>query len=869
MGKALVIVESPAKAKTINKYLGKDYVVKSSLGHIRDLPTSSVLFREKIQCITFGTNQKIKKHEKISLFHRMGVNPFDNWEATYRILPGKEKVVSELQVLAEQADHVYLATDLDREGEAIAWHLMEVIGGDTSRYSRVVFNEITQSAIYQAFQNPGSLNIYRVHAQQARRFMDRIVGYMISPILWKKIARGLSAGRVQSVAVRLVVERERAIKSFIPAEYWDLHAALYTIAGVSLQMQVTHHLQKSLCAVNKKKIDTAISLLSKARFIVAHCIDEITNVQPREPFSTSTLQQAASIHLGFSVHQTMTMAQKLYEAGHITYIRTDSKNLSQDSIIMVRRYIKSEFGEKYLPSKEYLYTTLNNQLEAHEAIRPSDVNMLSTQLKNVKDDAKKLYHLIWRQFVACQMGPAQYHSRTLIVNAEDFKLKTKGRTLLFDGWTKVMKPRYEDYTDCQLPQLVVGSELILEKMLPSQHFTKPPSRFNEPLLVRELEKRGIGRPSTYASIISTIQDRGYVKMQDRRFYAEKIGEIVTDRLTENFSDLMNYDFTAKMEDSLDQIANNILEWKIILDDFFIKFSEKVKIAGKDDADGGMRTNQMVSTSIECSNCKQKMGIRTARTGVFLGCISYVLHPKMRCKGTVNLIPESMVSNIFEGDDVASSRDATALKGKRYCKLCGLSMDPYFMDHQRKLHVCSRNPECSGYEIEYGEFKLKGSKGPTIQCEKCGSDMPIKIGRFGKYIACINNDCKNTRKIMRNGNIAPEKIEPVPLPELICQKSDAYFVLRDGSAGVFLAAHTFPKSRETRAPQVEELQRYRDRLPKKLHYLTDAPVMDAEGNKSTVYFNRKTKKQYVATKKDGKNTGWCAYFMNGKWDESQK
>ncbi|VFP84212.1 DNA topoisomerase 1 [Candidatus Erwinia haradaeae] len=865
MGKALVIVESPAKAKTINKYLGDDYIVKSSLGHIRDLPTGSTLPQDRMKGVTLRTTNRIKKNQKISLFYRMGVNPFNSWEATYYILPGKAKVVSEIKALAAQADHVYLATDLDREGEAIAWHLAEVIGGDISRYSRVVFNEITQSAIDEAFKNPGALNINRVHAQQARRFMDRIVGYMISPILWKKVARGLSAGRVQSVAVRLIVEREREIKSFIPREYWALHAALKTVDGVNIRMQVTHHMKKSFCPVNEQKIHTAVTRLSQARFVVENFTDKVINVQPREPFITSTLQQTASIRLGFSVHQTMIIAQKLYEAGYITYIRTDSKNLSQDSIIMVRRYIKREFGEKYLPSKEYVYTALDTRHEAHEAIRPSDVHVISDQLHNMQEDAKKLYTLIWRQFVACQMRPAQYHSRTLMVDAGGFKLKTKERILFFDGWTRVMQPLNEGKDNCKLPKLVVGSELILENILKSQHFTKPPFRFNESLLVRELEKRGIGRPSTYSSIISTIQDRGYVKMHDRRFYAEKIGEIVTDRLINNFPDLMSYDFTAKMEDNLDQIANNTIGWKFILDNFFIQFSEKVSIAEKDYHEGGMRPNQMVSTSIECPTCQQNMGIRTARTGVFLGCVSYTLNSKKRCKKTVNLIPENTVLNILE----CNSMDAYSSRPQCYCKLCGLTMDVYFIDHQRKLYICARNPECIGYEIEYGEFKLKGYTGQVIQCEKCGADMPIKIGRFGKYIACTNHDCKNTRKIMRNGNIAPVKIDPVPLPELICTQSDAYFVLRDGASGLFLAAHTFPKSRETRAPQVEELQRYRDLLPQQWHYLTNAPTMDAEGNKSTVHFSRKTKKQYVSTRKNGKKTGWCAYFINGQWEELQK
>ncbi|GBO48739.1 type I DNA topoisomerase [Pectobacterium versatile] len=866
MGKALVIVESPAKAKTINKYLGNDYVVKSSVGHVRDLPTSGSVSKKSADSTTKDkTKKKVKKDEKSALVNRMGVDPYHGWKANYEILPGKEKVVSELKTLAENADHIYLATDLDREGEAIAWHLREIIGGDDQRFSRVVFNEITKNAIKQAFEKPDTLNIDRVNAQQARRFMDRVVGYMVSPLLWKKIARGLSAGRVQSVAVRLIVDREREIKAFVPEEYWELHADLLAGSDIQLQMQVTHDNGKPFKPVNKEQTHAAVSLLENARYVVADREDKPTSSKPGAPFITSTLQQAASTRLGFGVKKTMMMAQRLYEAGYITYMRTDSTNLSQDALTMVRGYIGEEFGKRYLPESANLYSSKENSQEAHEAIRPSDVGVLADNLKDMEADAQKLYQLIWRQFVACQMTPAQYDSTTLIVEAADYQLRAKGRTLRFDGWTKVMPALRKNDEDRTLPTVSVGEALSLQKLLPGQHFTKPPARYSDASLVKELEKRGIGRPSTYASIISTIQDRGYVRAENRRFYAEKMGEIVTDRLEENFRELMNYDFTARMESRLDQVANNQAEWKAVLDEFFNEFSQQLEKAEQDPEEGGMRPNAMVLTSIDCPTCSRQMGIRTASTGVFLGCSGYALPPKERCKTTINLIPETEVLNVLEGDDA----ETNALRARRRCEKCGTAMDSYLIDNQRKLHVCGNNPACDGYEIEAGEFRIKGYDGPIVECEKCGSEMHLKMGRFGKYMACTGETCSNTRKILRNGDVAPPKEDPVPLPELPCEKSDAYFVLRDGAAGVFLAANTFPKSRETRAPLVEELVRFKDRLPEKLRYLADAPVADKDGNKTQVRFSRKTKQQYVSSEKDGKATGWSAFYIDGKWVEGKK
>ncbi|POG24366.1 type I DNA topoisomerase [Aeromonas bestiarum] len=866
MGKSLVIVESPAKAKTINKYLGKDYVVKSSVGHVRDLPTSGSASNEPkkpvIRGIKLSESEKAAK-DRNALFSRMGINPTAGWQANYQILPGKEKVVSELQSLAAKADTIYLATDLDREGEAIAWHLREIIGGDDSRYKRVVFNEITKTAIQEAFAQPSELNIHRVNAQQARRFLDRVVGYMVSPLLWKKLARGLSAGRVQSVAVRLIVDKEREIKAFVPVEFWDLNADLLTGDKADLCMEVVSRNGADFKPVTQAETFAAVAALEGVDYKVVNREDKPTGSKPSAPFITSTLQQAASTRLSFGVKKTMMMAQRLYEAGYITYMRTDSTNLSKEAVEALREYIGEQYGAAYLPSEPNLYGSKAGAQEAHEAIRPSSVLVTAEMLEGMEPDAMRLYDLIWRQFVACQMTPAQYDSSTLTVKAGEFELKARGRTLRFAGWTKALPPMGRKGDDSQLPAVTVGEILKLVKLDPRQHFTKPPARFTEAALVRELEKRGIGRPSTYASIISTIVDRGYVRVESRRFFAEKMGEIVTDRLVENFVELMNYEFTAKMEDKLDGIAEGSLEWKKVLDAFYEEFTQELAKADRDAEEGGMRANQMVLTDIDCPDCGRKMGIRTATTGVFLGCSGYALPPKERCKKTINLVSADEFVSATDGDEA----ETEALRAKHRCGVCGTAMDAYIIDDSRKLHVCGRNPDCDGYEIEKGQFKLKGYEGPSIECDRCGSEMQLKNGRFGKYMGCTSETCKNTRKILKNGDIAPPKEDPVPLPELKCTQSDAHFVLRDGAAGLFLAASNFPKSRETRAPLVEELKRFKDRLSPKHQYLADAPASDPDGNASIVRFSRKTKEQYVMTEVNGKATGWTAHYDNGKWQES--
>ncbi len=871
MGKSLVIVESPAKAKTINKYLGPDFIVKSSIGHIRDLPTSGdgtnkadpkERAAQAARTRKMAPKQKAaykKKNARQQLVRRMGIDPDHGWAATYQILPGKEKVVHELAKLAANSDAIYLATDLDREGEAIAWHLKEAIGGDPSRYQRVVFNEITKKAITEAFERPTTLDMDRVNAQQARRFLDRVVGFMVSPLLWSKVARGLSAGRVQSVAVRVIVEREREIRAFVPEEYWEIHADLATTKAEHIRFQVRKHNGQEFRPAKESIARAATAELEKLPYVVSKREDKPTRSKAPAPFITSTLQQAASTRLGFGVKKTMMMAQRLYEAGYITYMRTDSTNLSADAVAACREYIGANFPPSYLPEQPRVFSSREGAQEAHEAIRPSDVSVLQSALNGMERDAERLYELIWRQFVAGQMPDAEYTSTLVTTAAGAYELSAKGRIIRFDGYTRVLVPAGRKNDDDVLPDVREGGTLRLNKLDPAQHFTKPSSRYGEASLVRELEKRGIGRPSTYASIISTIQERGYVRLENKRFYAEKMGDIVTQRLQTSFKELLDYGFTASMEKHLDEVAQGTLEWHDLLDNFYAEFSTLLEKAGEDEP-LGMQPNQPTMTDIECATCGRPMQVRTASTGVFLGCSGYALPPKERCKHTLNLTAgdEAIME---DADDEAESR---LLRSKHRCALCNTAMDSYLIDERRKLHVCGNNPDCAGFEVEEGKFKIKGYDGPTLECDKCSAQMQLKNGRFGKYFGCTAQDCKNTRKLLRNGEAAPPKMAPVPMPELQCQKVVDHYILRDGAAGLFLAASQFPRNRETRAPLLTELLAHQSEIDPKYSFLFSAPVADSEGNPAQVRFSRKTKEQYVMTESDGKATGWKAFYHQGKW-----
>jgi DNA topoisomerase-1 len=664
------------------------------------------------------------------------------------------------------------------------------------------------------------------------------------------------------VAVRLIVEREREIRKFVPEEFWQMHADLSPgKAEKPVRFEVTRHDGKTYRPENEKQSNEHFERLNRGDFSVAKREDKPTKSRPSAPFITSTLQQAASNRMGFSVKKTMMLAQRLYEAGYITYMRTDSTNLSQDAVSSVRDFIQSQYGDRYLPEKPRVYGSKEGAQEAHEAIRPTDVSRKSDAITGLEKDAEKLYDLIWRQFVACQMADAEFLSTSIVVANGDYELRTRGRIMKFDGFLRAAPQSSKKDEDIALPDIQVGQALDLVKLDPSQHFTKPAPRYTEASLVKELEKQGIGRPSTYASIISTIQDRGYVRLQNRRFYAEKMGEIVTERLTESFSNLMDYDFTARMEGELDEIAEGEVDWKKVLNDFYGNFRQQLENA-ESSGEKGMRANTPTETDIPCPSCGRNMQIRVASTGVFLGCSGYSLPPKERCKQTINLVSGDEV--VSADEDVEGEGETRLLRKKRRCPKCGTAMDSYLIDEKRKLHVCGNNPDCSGYEVEEGTFRIKGYDGPTLECDKCGAEMQLKTGRFGKYFGCTNTECKNTRKLLKNGEPAPPKMDPVPMPELQCQKVDDTYVLRDGASGLFLAASKFPKNRETRPPLVMEIKPHRKEIDPKYDYLMDAPEKDPEGNPTVIRYSRKSKEQYVMSEKDGKATGWSAWYENGRW-----
>jgi len=871
MSKSLVIVESPAKAKTISKYLGSDYIVESSVGHIRDLPKKAAP-NSKRASIPKGISpeEKIRLkaiNDRNRLVRRMGIDPDNGWIADWQIIPEKEKVIKSLKKAAKGVDHIYLATDLDREGEAIAWHLKEALGPEKYEYSRVRFNQITKSAIIDSFDDPKEIDIDLVKAYRARRFLDKVIGFELSPLLWKKIARGLSAGRVQSVALRVLDERERLIQEFIPEEYWEVSMTLYKDTSI---IPFNLNRKKSEPLLKEDEARKIQSLIESSNLSINEITKKPVKVKPKAPFITSTLQQAASTKLSFTVKRTMRVAQKLYEAGHITYMRTDAPSLSKESIQDARNYIGERIGKKYLTNAPRIYSSTENAQEAHEAIRPTNAYMTSDDLMKHTEEEKRLYQLIWQQYIACQMPDAEYLSTSAKINIGEYTFSAKGREVIFDGYTKVSQPIKSDNDDI-LPPLEEGESLNLNEVKLDQKFTKPPSRYSEAALVKELEKKGIGRPSTYANIISTIQDRGYVEIQNRRFFVKKIGHIVAERLIESFDDIMDYEFTANLENNLDRVAQGELDWKSVLDDFYNAFQKDLVSASMED--GGMRSNKPTSTNILCPDCNSSsMVIRNSSNGVFLGCSGYENTGDDKCKKTLNLV---------SGDEAISiddNEEAENLLIKKRCPKCDTSMDNYLIDESRKLHVCGKSPDCDGYIIEEGQFKIKGYDGPTLECHKCGAEMQLKTGRFGKYFGCLNDNCGATRALQRNGEPKPLTMEPIELPELKCLKCEDHYLLRDSMKGLFLAASQYPKNRETRAPKVEEIKDLKEQLitacrflpNKDKHlYLLSAPEKDKDGNPYVIRYNRTEDTHYVASEKDGKKTKWTALFSNDEWVQNLK
>ncbi|HOX95802.1 MAG TPA: type I DNA topoisomerase [Candidatus Woesebacteria bacterium] len=604
--KKLVIVESPTKTKSLAKYLGADFVILASMGHVRDLPKSK-----------FGIEIKDE-----------GKREYD-FVPSYELMNGKGEQVKKLEDAASKVDEVILASDPDREGEAIAWHVEHILKNsrklankDKLEFKRIAFHSITKEAILEALEHPRGIDMNLVDAQQARRFLDRLVGYKLSPILWKKVRRGLSAGRVQSVAVRLIVEREREIEKFKPVEYWQIKVLVETIRGEKFELELAKIKGKKADVHDGELAKKVLEVLEKAEYLVKDIKKSERNAAPHPPFKTSTLQQAAANVLGWSAKKTMNVAQRLYEQGDITYHRTDSFNLASTAIETVRKYVSEVYGAEYLPIAPRFYKTGSKVVaqEAHEAVRPTHIEVSPDKFtgQEMAHDQEKLYSLIWRRTVGCQMSDALFDDTKVVVAAGETELTATGETVKFPGWKKLfLKDKGEEPV---LPEMAVGDSLTKKKVIGEQKYTQPPARYNDASIIKELEKRGIGRPSTYAAIISTIIERRYVEQREKKFFPTSIGMAVVDFLMANFPQEMDYEFTAKMEDSLDDIADGKLNWKKMLSAFWDKFKERIVKVDKDSARVGVPA---VETGRKCPECdKGKEVIRDGKYGKFLSCSLY-------------------------------------------------------------------------------------------------------------------------------------------------------------------------------------------------------------------------------------------------------
>src|SRR5262252_3725037 len=633
--KSLVIVESPAKANTINKYLGSGYVVKASLGHVKDLPKS-----------------------------KLGVDVEHDFEPVYDVIPGKEKVIKELRSAAKSANRILLAADPDREGEAICQHLKEILDGGKAEILRVLFNEITPKAIRAAVENPGPINQHVVDAQQARRILDRLVGYQVSPLLWDKVRRGISAGRVQTVALRLIVEREREILAFKPEEYWSIIAKLEGHEPPQFDARLVKVKGKTAEVKEQKEADHILDVVKRSEFLVDSVVTKEKKRNPVPPFTTSKLQQDAARRLRFTVKKTMMLAQRLYEGielgeegriGLITYMRTDSTRISDDAMQMVRSYVSDIYGGPYLPEKPVFYKSKKDAQDAHEAIRPTFVGRRPDDLKQfLSEDELKLYRLIWTRFVASQMNPAIYDQTTVEISAKDYLFRASGRVMKFDGFLAVYeestdedaKPLQsadiEDEQDITLPPLRAGEKVRLIDLTPRQHFTEPPPRYTEASLVKTLEEKGIGRPSTYATILSTIQDREYVTKEQGKFRPTELGTVVTEMLVRHFEEIFDIQYTARMEEELDEVEEGQMTWVQALKEFYKKFQKDLKKASKNMEN---LKAQEIPTDEVCEKCGSPMVKKWGQFGSFLACSAYP-----ECKNTKELPSEEPPK---EGEAAAS------------------------------------------------------------------------------------------------------------------------------------------------------------------------------------------------------------------------
>ncbi|MFR1849691.1 MULTISPECIES: type I DNA topoisomerase [Clostridia] len=687
MAKALVIVESPAKAKTIEKFLGKShYTVKASVGHVRDLPKS-----------------------------QLGVDIENNFEPKYINIRGKGDVIKELKKEAKKAKKVYLATDPDREGEAISWHLSYILNIDEDEKCRIEFNEITKGAIKNAIKNPRNIDLNLVDAQQARRVLDRLLGYQISPILWQKVRKGLSAGRVQSVTTKLICEREEEIKSFIPKEYWTIELVVLNKDGEEFTLKFYGEDGKKIDLENEAQVNKILDIINNAELTVSKIESKSRRKSAPKPFTTSVLQQDAANKLNFTTKKTMMVAQELYEGidikgegtvGLISYIRTDSKRISEEAREKAKDYIVDSIGQNYYKdhTKDSKGKKEKKVQDAHEAIRPTSVERTPDSIKDsLSKDQYKLYNLIWRRFVASQMEDSIFDVLNVECNIENLVFKATGSKLKFDGYTKIYN--FTDREDKILPSLSEGESLKIQKQDPQQHFTSPPPRYTEASLVKTLEELGIGRPSTYAPTITTILNREYVEKEGTSLLPTELGIIVTKILDENFHKFMEVDFTADMESQLDQIEEGNAEWKHVVEEFYSPLEEAIKTA----LENIEKVNMDEETDEICELCGSNMVIKYGRFGKFMACKNYP-----ECKNT-----KPIVNKIGVKCPKCKEGDIIMRKSKK----------------KKVFYGCSNYPEC--------DF-VAWNKPVEEPCEECGSYMYEKYSKSGTKIVCSNKDCKHER-----------------------------------------------------------------------------------------------------------------------------
>jgi len=720
MAKSLVIVESPAKAKTIGKYLGKQYLVKASLGHVKDLPKKD-----------------------------LAVDVDKGFEPHYEIIEGKKKLMAELKQAAKGMDSVYLAADPDREGEAICYHLQEELNGNKkTKVYRVMFNEITANAIRKAFEKPGSVNLNLVDAQQARRILDRLVGYKISPLLWDKVRRGLSAGRVQTVALRLIVDREREIRAFEKREYWTIDVQLNAKKPPVLTARFTKKDNEAIEVPDEATSKSIVDQIEGAKYLVHSVATREKKRNPVPPFITSTLQQESSRKLRFSVKRTMMIAQRLYEGvelgtegsvGLITYMRTDSPRVSNEALDEVRGLIKDRFGAPFCPGSPNVYKSKKDAQEAHEAIRPTSSLRAPDQVAQfLQEDELKLYRLIWMRFVSSQMMPAVFDQTTIDVAAKGkdqatYMFRATGSVPKFKGFLEVyeegkdQKDEDDEELKHRLPAVAQGEELKFKSIEPEQHFTEPPPRFNEATLVKELEADGVGRPSTYASILSTIQEREYVKKDGGKFVPTELGMVVTDLLLESFQNLFDVKYTARMEEELDEIEEGKMDWRVAMAEFYDRFQKDLEHAERNMTD---IKRMEKPTDLICDKCGKPMVIKWGRHGSFIACTGYP-----DCTNTRELpvdLPDVDKADLTEQD------------AEEYCENCGR---PMVLKKGRfgTFYACSGYPDCKTTKRIGGEQK-KADVALDEKCPQCGSNLAQKYGRFGEFVACSNYPkCKYTKQ----------------------------------------------------------------------------------------------------------------------------